>query len=221
MAKKFKKMVAMMLAAAMVLTMLAVPAFAAEETEPQEGTIPVASLPGGDMEDVDVSITVEEDGSTTTTEVKTPEGGDETESGLLVKYESEEKVVVDENGNPVEIEGKSEYTAENSDNTYKAEGGSETTTEEKPASDITVQLSTTTGESNTAEGAPAGTVTETGDSAADREDGIYDYIIDADGHGVTLILKGPGSGLVYMEAGEPVNESELFLIEVNLPTDSD
>ena len=56
---------------------------------------------------------------------------------------------------------------------------------------------------------------------ADKEDGIYDYIIDADGHGVTLILKGPGSGLVYMEAGEPVNESELFLIEVNLPTDSD
>lgn len=55
---------------------------------------------------------------------------------------------------------------------------------------------------------------------ADRKDGIYDFIIDEDGHGVTLILKGPGTGLLYMEAGEPVNEAELYLIEVNMP-DSD
>lgn len=52
---------------------------------------------------------------------------------------------------------------------------------------------------------------------ADRKDGIYDFIIDDDGHGVTLILKGPGTGLIYMEAGDPVNEAEMYLIEVNLP----
>lgn len=51
----------------------------------------------------------------------------------------------------------------------------------------------------------------------DKAEGIYDYIIDEDGHGATLTLTGPGTGLIYMEAGEPVNESALFIIEVNLP----
>lgn len=51
----------------------------------------------------------------------------------------------------------------------------------------------------------------------DKANGIYDYIIDEDGHGVWLILKGPGSGLVYMKAGAPVNEAALWVIEVNLP----
>ena len=50
----------------------------------------------------------------------------------------------------------------------------------------------------------------------DRKAGIYDYIIDDDGHGVTLILKGQGSGLIYMEALEPVNDAALYFIEVNL-----
>lgn len=53
----------------------------------------------------------------------------------------------------------------------------------------------------------------------DKSNGIYDYIIDEDGHGVRLILKGPGSGLVYMEVGDPVNEAALWVIEVNLPKD--
>ena len=52
----------------------------------------------------------------------------------------------------------------------------------------------------------------------DKAAGIYDYCVDADGRGVTLTLTGPGSGLIYMEAGPPINEGALFLIEVNLPT---
>lgn len=51
----------------------------------------------------------------------------------------------------------------------------------------------------------------------DRKEGIYDYVIDEDGHGAVLTLTGPGRGLIYMEAGEPVNEAALFIIEVNQP----
>lgn len=51
----------------------------------------------------------------------------------------------------------------------------------------------------------------------DKAEGIYDYVIDEDGHGAVLTLTAPGRGLVYMEAGEPVNEAALFVIEVNLP----
>ena len=51
---------------------------------------------------------------------------------------------------------------------------------------------------------------------ADKAEGIYDYVIDEDGHGVTLTLKGPGTGLIYMEAGDPINDAALFFIEVNL-----
>lgn len=49
----------------------------------------------------------------------------------------------------------------------------------------------------------------------DRERGIYEYEIDQDGHGVTLTLKSPGTGIVYMSAGEPINESDMLVIEVN------
>lgn len=51
----------------------------------------------------------------------------------------------------------------------------------------------------------------------DKAAGIYDYVIDEDGHGATLTFTGPGSGLIYMEAGEPVNEAALWVIEVNQP----
>lgn len=51
----------------------------------------------------------------------------------------------------------------------------------------------------------------------DKAEGIYDYQIDADGHGATLTLTGPGRGLIYMEAGEPVKDAALFIIEVNQP----
>lgn len=51
----------------------------------------------------------------------------------------------------------------------------------------------------------------------DKAEGIYDYRIDTDGHGATLTLTGPGRGLIYMEAGEPVNDAVLFIIEVNQP----
>ena len=52
----------------------------------------------------------------------------------------------------------------------------------------------------------------------DKSQGVYDYIIDEDGHGVRLILTGPGTGIVYMEAGEPVNEAAMWVVEVNLPS---
>lgn len=52
---------------------------------------------------------------------------------------------------------------------------------------------------------------------ADKSEGVYDYRIDDDGHGAVLTFTGPGSGLIYMEAGEPVNDAALFVIEVNLP----
>jgi hypothetical protein len=52
----------------------------------------------------------------------------------------------------------------------------------------------------------------------DKSQGVYDYTIDEDGHGVRLILTGPGTGIVYMEAGEPVNEAAMWVVEVNLPS---
>lgn len=54
----------------------------------------------------------------------------------------------------------------------------------------------------------------------DRDAGIYDYVIDEDGHGAVLTLTGPGAGMIYMSAGPPVNESALWFIEVNLPPDN-
>lgn len=48
----------------------------------------------------------------------------------------------------------------------------------------------------------------------DRKRGIYDYEIDEEGRGVTLRLKSPGTGLVYMSAGEPVNLSGMTIITV-------
>lgn len=53
----------------------------------------------------------------------------------------------------------------------------------------------------------------------DHRTGIYDYEIDPDGHGATLTLTGPGAGLIYMEAGPPVNDAALFYIIVNMPED--
>lgn len=48
----------------------------------------------------------------------------------------------------------------------------------------------------------------------DKGRGIYDYTVDKDGHGVTLKLKKAGTGLLYMSAGDPVNESGLVIVEV-------
>lgn len=55
----------------------------------------------------------------------------------------------------------------------------------------------------------------------DRKEGIYDYRIDEDGHGAVLTFTGPGQGLIFMEAGDPVNEAALFIIEVNRPDSTD
>ena len=54
----------------------------------------------------------------------------------------------------------------------------------------------------------------------DKERGIYDYVLDEDGKGVTLILKSSGSGLLYISAGEPINQAEMIVLEVNLPKQS-
>ena len=49
----------------------------------------------------------------------------------------------------------------------------------------------------------------------DRERGLYDYTIDPDGHGVTLSLKAPGTGIVYFQAGWPVTDSAGALIVID------
>ena len=54
----------------------------------------------------------------------------------------------------------------------------------------------------------------------DNKTGIYDYEIDPDGHGAVLTRTGPGRGWIYMEAGAPVDRGVLFVIEVDLPTDT-
>lgn len=48
----------------------------------------------------------------------------------------------------------------------------------------------------------------------DRERGLYDYRIDEDGHGVVLTFKSPGMGIIYMSAGDPVNETGMLVIEI-------
>ena len=39
--------------------------------------------------------------------------------------------------------------------------------------------------------------------------------MDEDGLGVRLSLKGRGSGMIYMETGYPVSQSELIVIAVD------
>ena len=34
---------------------------------------------------------------------------------------------------------------------------------------------------------------------------------------MTLTLTGPGRGIVYMEAGPPLDEAAMWVVEVNLP----
>ena len=48
----------------------------------------------------------------------------------------------------------------------------------------------------------------------DRSRGIYDYRLDDDRHGVTLYLKKPGAGIIYMSAGAPINRSGMVLVRV-------
>ena len=48
----------------------------------------------------------------------------------------------------------------------------------------------------------------------DKSRGIYDFKVDEDNHGVTLYLKKPGTGIIYMSAGEPINRSGMVIISV-------
>ena len=49
----------------------------------------------------------------------------------------------------------------------------------------------------------------------DKSRGIYDYALGGDGKSVTLYTKERGSGLLYMEAGYPVNQAELVVIVID------
>ena len=49
----------------------------------------------------------------------------------------------------------------------------------------------------------------------DKDRGIYDYSIDEEGHGVTLYLRKPGTGIIYMSAGEPISRSGMVLVCVD------
>ena len=48
----------------------------------------------------------------------------------------------------------------------------------------------------------------------DKGRGVYDYKVDEDRHGVTLYLKNPGTGIVYMTAGPPIDKSGMAIIYV-------
>ena len=48
----------------------------------------------------------------------------------------------------------------------------------------------------------------------DKGRGIYDYKVDDDLHGVTLYLKKPGTGIIYMTAGEPINREGMVIVAV-------
>lgn len=49
----------------------------------------------------------------------------------------------------------------------------------------------------------------------DKSRGIYDYMIDENGHGVRLFLKKAGTGIVFMSAGAPINQSGMVIVYVN------
>lgn len=49
----------------------------------------------------------------------------------------------------------------------------------------------------------------------DKSRGIYDYSVDEDGHGVRLFLKKAGTGIVYMSAGAPINQTGMVIVYVN------
>lgn len=49
----------------------------------------------------------------------------------------------------------------------------------------------------------------------DKKRGIYDYAVSDDGKTVTIYTKNRGSGLIYMETGYPVNQSELIMLVID------
>ena len=49
----------------------------------------------------------------------------------------------------------------------------------------------------------------------DKNRGIYDYEISEDGKSVTLYTKSRGSGLLYMEAGYPINDAEMIVLVID------
>ena len=165
MKKSLKKLMAVLTAMSMSMSLLSFQALAAETN----GTIEVESLPGGGKEVVDVVISI--DGDTKTTE--TAEGGDVTESGLNVKYEGTE--TKDANGF---VNAESSYQVINGEGTYGAAGGSEITTEKgEGASDITVKVPLTSEDGKNQNTFEKVETEVTGDpkDPENPNDGEYDY----------------------------------------------
>ena len=49
----------------------------------------------------------------------------------------------------------------------------------------------------------------------DRERGLYDYSVADDGKSVILRTKGTGTGMLYIEAGYPINQAEIVMIVID------
>ena len=127
---------------------------------------------GGVYESVPVTETeTVQDGVTVTTQTATDAV---TESGMIVSYESENKLK--ENGL---YEFKDHYTAKDAENTYEAEGGSEKSNEYvSPLSEVGIKIDLNDiGESSTVDGPEPGIIEITGDQKESEDDGIYDYTI--------------------------------------------
>ena len=45
--------------------------------------------------------------------------------------------------------------------------------------------------------------------------GERDYLISEDGKSVTIYTKAKGSGLLYMEAGYPINDAEMVVLVID------
>lgn len=117
------KSLSVLLCLVIAISVVATPAFASQTN----GKVPVPSVKGGEtMEDVDVVITTTANIDGTTTTVKeTANGGDITDSGLMVTYKSTEN---DLETSPIEntrnlIDFSEEYTITHNDSTYAAAGG--------------------------------------------------------------------------------------------------
>lgn len=117
------KSLSVLLCLVIAISVVATPAFASQTN----GKVPVPSVKGGEtMEDVDVVITTTANIDGTTTTVKeTANGGDITDSGLMVTYKSTEN---DLETSPIEntrnlIDFSEEYTITHNDSPYAAAGG--------------------------------------------------------------------------------------------------
>lgn len=199
------KFLSMLLSLILLISIVPLNVFAeqGQTTQTAQDTVELPTKEGGqENETVSVTVTVtpNEDGTTTTTK-ETAEGGYETESGLIVDYTSTEVTQTpDQNSEetpaPAEtqdgistsntsgelISAESHYTVENEDQTYGAEGGSSTNTTVSDGTnvpDITLDLITDgTAASDSISGSAGGSITTAptheGDHLKDEDPANYD-----------------------------------------------